>query len=93
MPATDLPDDFTLEDLHWPMPAMGVEFPARFRQEYLGRDSGYGRCGRVEVPTSRPGGGLAGKIIGGRSKRGSRRHCPRHHPHLPPRNNRRGCRR
>jgi hypothetical protein len=39
--ATDLPHDFTLEDLHWPMPAMVVGFPAQFMQEYLGRDVCY----------------------------------------------------
>ncbi len=39
--ATDLPHDFTLDDLHWPMPAMVVRFPARFMQEYLGRDVCY----------------------------------------------------
>ena len=39
--ATDLPHDFTLEDLHWPMPAMVVGIPARFMQEYLGRDVCY----------------------------------------------------
>lgn len=39
--ATDLPHDFTLQDLHWPMPAMVVGFPARFLQEYLGRDVCY----------------------------------------------------
>ena len=39
--ATDLPHDFTLADLHWPMPAMVVGFPTRFMQEYLGRDVCY----------------------------------------------------
>lgn len=39
--ATDLPHDFTLEDLHWPMPAMVAGFPARFMQEFLGRDVCY----------------------------------------------------
>jgi len=39
--ATDLPHDFTLDDLHWPMPAMVVGFPALFMQEYLGRDVCY----------------------------------------------------
>jgi len=39
--ATDLPHDFTLEDLHWPMPALVVGFPARFMMEYLGRDVCY----------------------------------------------------
>ncbi len=34
--ATNLPHDFTLNDLHWPMPAMVVGFPAQFMQEYLG---------------------------------------------------------
>jgi hypothetical protein len=39
--ATDLPHDFTLDDLHWPMPAMVVGFPALFMREYLGRDVCY----------------------------------------------------
>ena len=39
--ATDLPHDLTLEDLHWPMPALVVGFPARLMQEYLGRDVCY----------------------------------------------------
>lgn len=39
--ATDLPHDFTLEDLHWPMPGMVVGFPSRFMQEYLNRDVCY----------------------------------------------------
>jgi hypothetical protein len=39
--ATELPHDFTLDDLHWPMPAMVLGFPARFMQEYLGRDVCY----------------------------------------------------
>ncbi len=34
--ATNLPHDFTLNDLHWPMPAMVVGFPAQYMQEYLG---------------------------------------------------------
>ena len=41
MAATDLPHDFTLDDLHWPMPALVAGFPARFMQEYLGRDVCY----------------------------------------------------
>jgi hypothetical protein len=39
--ATDLPHDFTLQDLHWPMSAMDVGFPSRFMREYLGRDVCY----------------------------------------------------
>ncbi len=39
--ATDLPHDFTLDDLHWPMPAMVLGFPAQFMQEFLGRDVCY----------------------------------------------------
>jgi len=39
--ATDVPSDFTLNDLHWPLPAMVVAFPFRFMQEYLGRDVCY----------------------------------------------------
>ena len=36
--ATDLPHDFTLDDLHWPMPAMVAGFPTQFMKEYVGRD-------------------------------------------------------
>ena len=39
--ATDLSHDLILEDLHWPMLALVVGFPARFMQEYLGRDVCY----------------------------------------------------
>jgi len=39
--ATDLPHDFRLADLHWPMPSMVVGFPAQFMMEYLGRDVCY----------------------------------------------------
>ncbi len=39
--ATDLPHDFTLDDLHWPLPGMVVGFPPRFMQEYMGRDACY----------------------------------------------------
>jgi hypothetical protein len=39
--ATDLPHDFTLADLHWPMPAMVIGFPKRFMREYLGREICY----------------------------------------------------
>ncbi len=39
--ATDLPHDFTLDDLHWPMPSMVVGWPAGFMQEAVGRDICY----------------------------------------------------
>jgi hypothetical protein len=39
--ATDLPHDFTLDDLHWPLPGMVVGFPPRFMVEYMGRDVCY----------------------------------------------------
>jgi hypothetical protein len=39
--ATDLPHDFTLADLHWPMPAMVIGFPVRFMREYVGRETCY----------------------------------------------------
>ena len=39
--ATDLPHDFTLADLHWPMPAMVFGFPVRFMGEYVGRETCY----------------------------------------------------
>jgi hypothetical protein len=39
--ATDLPRDFALHDLHWPMPGMVLGFPIKFMLEYLGRDVCY----------------------------------------------------
>ena len=39
--ATDLPHDFTLDDLHWPLPGMVVGFPPLFMLEYMGRDVCY----------------------------------------------------
>lgn len=42
--ATDLPRDFTLHDLHWPMPGMVLGFPVKFVQEYLGCDVCYVFC-------------------------------------------------
>lgn len=39
--ATELPKDFTLHDLHWPMPGMVIGFPSKFMQEYTGRDICY----------------------------------------------------
>jgi hypothetical protein len=42
--ATDLPKDFTLDDLHWPMPGMVLGFLVKFMQEYLGRDVCYVCC-------------------------------------------------
>ena len=39
--ATDLPHDFTLDDLHWPLPGMVVGFPPRFMQGYVGREVCY----------------------------------------------------
>jgi hypothetical protein len=39
--ATELPKDFTLHDLHWPMPGLVLGLPVRFIQEYLDRDVCY----------------------------------------------------
>jgi hypothetical protein len=39
--ATELPHDFTLDDLHWPLPGMVVGFPPAFMRIYLGRDVCY----------------------------------------------------
>lgn len=39
--ATELPGDFTLQDLNWPMPAMVLGFSTKFLKEYTGRDIGY----------------------------------------------------
>jgi hypothetical protein len=39
--ATDQPHDFTLDDLHWPLPGMVIGFPPGFMKEFLGRDVCY----------------------------------------------------
>jgi hypothetical protein len=39
--ATDLPHDFTLDDLHWPMHGMVVAWPTTFMREAVGRDICY----------------------------------------------------
>ena len=39
--ATELPKDFTLHDLHWPMPGMVIGLPSKFMLEYTGRDICY----------------------------------------------------
>src|SRR5258708_13242058 len=39
--ATELPKDFTLHDLNWPMPGLVLGFPVQFMHEYLGRDVCY----------------------------------------------------
>lgn len=39
--ATELPHDFTLNDLHWPMPAMVLGFPIRFMREYLRTETSF----------------------------------------------------
>lgn len=37
--ATDLPHDFTLEDLHWPMAGMVLAFPPGFMKEVVGKET------------------------------------------------------
>jgi hypothetical protein len=39
--ATDLPHDFTLDDLHWPLPGFVIAWPAMFMREAAGRDICY----------------------------------------------------
>jgi len=39
--ATELPKDFTLQDLHFPMPGQVFAFPTAFMKEYTGRDISY----------------------------------------------------
>lgn len=52
--ATELPGDFILDDLHWPMPAMALGIPLKFSQEFLGRDIGYIVTARLEEGTHSP---------------------------------------
>lgn len=42
--ATELPSDFTIEELHWPMPAMVLGFPVKFMQEFIGHPISYVNC-------------------------------------------------
>ena len=46
--ATELPSDFTLHDLHWPMPGIVLGFPFKFMREYLGCDACYVYCADLE---------------------------------------------
>ena len=52
--ATDLPGDFTLDDLHWPMPAMVIGIPSKFSIELLGRDIGYIMAANMEEGDHEP---------------------------------------
>lgn len=47
--ATELPSDFIIGDLHWPMPAMVLGFPTRFMREYLGRETCYVNAATVDA--------------------------------------------
>lgn len=52
--ATELPKDFTLHDLHWPMPGMVLGFPAKFMQEYTGHDICYAYCADISEGVHQP---------------------------------------
>lgn len=46
---TELPSDFLLHELHWPMPALVLGFPAQFMREYADLDSSYVWCSKLEA--------------------------------------------
>ena len=52
--ATELPSDFTINDLHWPMPAMVLGFPAKFMREFLGREICYVNCANFKASSICP---------------------------------------
>ena len=56
--ATQLPDDFTLADLHWPMPGFVVGFPLPFMREYCGLVSSYVLCADLPAGDHEPPPGL-----------------------------------
>lgn len=47
--ATELPNDFTFADLHWPMPGMVLAFPIEFMRQYTGREIGFVNCAKFEA--------------------------------------------
>lgn len=57
--ATELPKDFTLHDLHWPMPGMVLGFPVKFMKEYLGLDVCYAYCAEISAGEHLPPPALA----------------------------------
>lgn len=52
--ATELPGDFTLGDLHWPMPGMVLGFPRRFIDEYCGLSTSYVYCANLPAGSYHP---------------------------------------
>lgn len=64
--ATDLPSDFTLDDLHWPFPGMVVAFPVAFMREYLGREVCFVYAANLEAgehPAPAPSSGFPTVVI------------------------------
>jgi hypothetical protein len=47
--ATELPSDFVIGDLHWPMPGMVLGFPTNFMKEYMGRETCYVHAASIEA--------------------------------------------
>jgi hypothetical protein len=77
--ATDLPHDFTLDDLHWPLPGMVVAWPAGFMRETVGRDICYVYAASMDAgdhsvvampgcPTITTEGDAPGAVLSGMSK-------------------------
>jgi hypothetical protein len=52
--ATELPGDFRLHDLFWPMPGMIVAFPCKFLQELTGMDLCYVYCANLKAEDHQP---------------------------------------
>jgi hypothetical protein len=52
--ATELPKDFTLHDLHWPMPGMVLGFPEKFIKELTGHDGCYIFCADIPAGVLKP---------------------------------------
>ncbi len=71
--ATQLPDDFTFGDLHWPQEGMVIGWPSRFMREYTDRELCYVYAANCPAGAYRPR-GLPGmpviEVPEGRSKIG-----------------------
>lgn len=69
--ATDLPTDFTLDDLHWPLPGLVLAFPPHVMREFVGRETCFvyaANCDAGEHPAPAGVGGPA--VVLPRSKVG-----------------------
>lgn len=61
--ATQLPSDFLLSELFWPMPALVLGFPTEFMRNYADVDSSYVWCSHLDARQYPAPSGIVGPII------------------------------